>query len=155
MTTNQLQQSGSRIATTHEPGAAPAPARALAAFAEVRQDAVPGAVHALYGGTQAAGAGAVPAPELDGAGFTYRHDWGVRHGQWVLRLNWSAVGAQSRVLVSVAEGEQGGVDAGKFVGSARFTVHNVAPRAGGVDIWVNIEWPDDIALYVDYLIVNP
>jgi hypothetical protein len=34
-------------------------------------------------------------------------------------------------------------------------VHNVAPRAGGVDIWVNIEWSSDILLYVDYLVVNP
>ena len=99
-------------------------------------------------------AGAV-LPALAGNGFTYRHDWGARNGQWVLRLNWGEVNARSQVFVSIAEGEQGGLQAGKFVGSARYTVHNVAPRAGGVDIWVNIEWPEDIALYVDYLIVNP
>jgi hypothetical protein len=94
-------------------------------------------------------------PELAGAGFTYRHNWGARRGQWTLRLNWAAVTPQSRVLVSIGEGTAGGPDAGKFIGAARYTVHNVAPRAGGVDIWVNIEWSSDILLYVDYLVVNP
>lgn len=94
-------------------------------------------------------------PALNGNGFTYRHDWGARHGEWLLRLNWSEINARSQVFVAIAEGAQGGPDNGKFVGAARYTVHNVAPRAGGVDVWVNIEWPADISLYVDYLVVNP
>lgn len=96
-----------------------------------------------------------PEPELSGTGFTYRHNWGPRHGPWVLRLNMAVITAKSQVFVSIAEGAAGGPDAGKFIGAARYTVHNVAPRAGGVDIWVNIEWSSDIPLYVDYLIVNP
>jgi hypothetical protein len=94
-------------------------------------------------------------PALTGTGFTYRHNWGLRRGQWTLRLNWSDVSAQSHVFVSIAEGAAGGPDAGKFIGAARYTLHNVAPRAGGVDIWVNVEWSADIPLYVDYLVVNP
>lgn len=94
-------------------------------------------------------------PALQGDGFTYRHNWGARRGQWVLRLNWPAVQPRSKVFVAIGEGAAGGVDAGKFVGSARYTLHNVAPRAGGVDIWINIEWGSDIALYVDHLVVNP
>nr|WP_315394190.1 hypothetical protein [uncultured Duganella sp.] len=132
---------------------APATAPAFAssaqsvAFAVSEQAAEQSAVRAL--------AGASPEPELSGNGFTYRHNWGARRGQWTLRLNWSAVNPRSRVMVSIAEGAAGGPDAGKFIGSARYTVHNVAPRAGGVDIWVNIEWSSDILLYVDYLVVNP
>ena len=42
--------------------------------------------------------------------------------------------------MSIGEGAAGGADAGKFIGAARYTLHNVAPRAGGVDIWINIEW---------------
>jgi len=98
---------------------------------------------------------AAPEPELSGNGFTYRHDWGLRRGKWVLRLNWAAVTPQSRVLVAVGEGAGGGPDSGKVIGSGRFTVHNVAPRAGGVDIWVDIEWSADLSLYADYLVVNP
>ncbi|WP_338760503.1 hypothetical protein [Massilia sp. METH4] len=98
---------------------------------------------------------AAPEPALSGTGFTYRHDWGPRRGQWRLSLNWTAVGPQSHVFVSIGEGAAGGPDAGKFVGSARYTLHNVAPRPGGVDIWVDIEWGSDIPLYVDYLVVNP
>ena len=98
---------------------------------------------------------AAPQPALSGTGFTYRHNWGLRRGQWILRLNWGSVSPQSRVFVSIGEGAAGGPDAGKFIGSARYTVHNVAPRAGGVDIWVNVEWSADILLYADYLVVNP
>ncbi len=120
------------------------------AWAEASATADTGAVHPL---SQAPASD--PQPELSGNGFTYRHDWGARRGQWVLRLNWAAVTPRSRVLVAAGEGAAGGPDAGKVVGSARFTVHNVAPRAGGVDIWVNIEWSADVSLYVDHLVVNP
>lgn len=117
-------------------------------FAEVSQSAQEAAVRPLMGATS-------PEPALTGTGFSYRHNWGGRRGQWVLRLNWGAVNTRSRVLVSISEGAAGGPDNGKFIGAARYTVHNVAPRAGGVDIWVNIEWSSDILLYVDYLVVNP
>lgn len=96
-----------------------------------------------------------PEPALTGTGSTYRHDWGRRRGQHVLRLNWGAVDRRSHVFVSIGEGVAGGADNGKFVGAARYTVHNVAPRAGGVDVWVDIEWGADVPVYVDYLVVNP
>lgn len=102
-----------------------------------------------------AGGGAALEPELSGAGFSYRHNWGPRRGQWTLRLNMAGVTPRSMVFVSIGEGAAGGAEAGKFVGAARYTVHNVAPRAGGVDILVNIEWGADILLYADYLVVNP
>lgn len=121
------------------------------------EPAVSSAYQAPYAEAEAqvqAGAGSI-APALSGNGFTYRHDWGLRRGQWVLRLNWDQIGARSQVFVAIGEGAPGGPDAGKFIGSARYTLHNVAPRAGGVDIWVDIAWSADIPLYVDYLIVNP
>jgi hypothetical protein len=119
-----------------------------AAFAEVTDAAAHAGVRQLLGA-------AALEPELTGTGFSYRHNWGPRRGQWTLRLNWAAVNPRSRVLVSIGEGTAAGPDAGKFIGAARYTVHNVAPRAGGVDIWVNIEWSSDILLFVDYLVVNP
>lgn len=113
------------------------------AVAQVRQ----AAVRPLFGA-------ATPQPELSGSGLSYRHDWGALHGQWVLQLAWGDINPRSQVFVSIGEGAAGGPDAGKFVGSARCTVHNVAPRAGGVDVWINIEWETDIPLYADYLVVN-
>jgi hypothetical protein len=98
-----------------------------------------------------AGAQAVPA-DVAGAGFTYRQDWGNWNGQAVLTLTWSGFTNDTRVFVAIGEGAPGG---GKFVGAARFTLHNVAPQAGNVAIWVEIEWNYPIRLYVDYLIVNP
>ena len=97
----------------------------------------------------------VTAQGLAGTGFSYRHDWGNRRGQHVLRLNWGSVNQRSRVFVAIGEGAPGGPDGGKHLGAARFTVHNVVPRAGGVDIWINIEWGSDLRIYVDYLVINP
>jgi hypothetical protein len=129
-------------------GSATASSALVTAFAEVSQEAEQGAVRSLLGARS-------PDPALSGTGFSYRHNWGPRRGAWTLRLNWGSVTPRSRVLVSIAEGAAGGPDNGKFIGAARYTLHNVAPRAGGVDIWVNIEWSSDILLYVDYLVVNP
>lgn len=117
-------------------------------FAVASQTADPSAMRPLAGAASS-------EPALSGNGFTYRHNWGARRGQWTLRLNIGGANARSLVMVSIGEGAAGGPDAGKFVGSARFTLHNVAPRAGGVDVWVNVEWGADIPLYIDYLIVNP
>jgi hypothetical protein len=94
----------------------------------------------------------VEPQELFGTGFTYRHDWGNRNGQWILHLNWSVITNNTRVFVSIGEGAAGG---GKLIGAARYTLHNVAPSNGRVSIWVNIEWNSPIPLLVDYLIVNP
>jgi hypothetical protein len=96
-------------------------------------------------------AGDISSQELFGTGVTYRHDWGDRKGQWTLNLNWGFVNNNSRVFVAIGEGAPGG---GKFIGAARYTLHNVAPRNGVVSIWVNIEWGDPIRLYVDYLAIN-
>jgi hypothetical protein len=131
-----------------EGGSAAASSALPVAFAESEQEAKQAAVRPLLGAASL-------QPALTGAGFTYRHNWGARRGQWTLRLNMAGVTALSRVFVSIGEGSAPGPDAGKFIGAARYTVHNVAPRAGGVDIWVNIEWSSDILLYVDYLVVNP
>jgi hypothetical protein len=92
---------------------------------------------------------------LVGTGFTYRHDWGNKHGGWKLNLNWAAVNPRSRVFAAIAEGAAGGPDAGKFIGAAKYHLNNVAPRNDGVDIWVDIDWGSDIRIYVDYLVVNP
>lgn len=94
-------------------------------------------------------------PALSGNGFTYRHNWGSRRGQHKLRLNLAGVTTRSRVFVSIGEGSVGGPDAGKFIGDARFTLYNVAPRAGSVDVWVNIDWKSNIPIYIDYLIITP
>jgi len=91
---------------------------------------------------------------LAGIITSLRWDWGNLHGDQILRLNWGAVNTKTAVFVAIAEGVPGGPTAGKFIGSAKYTLFNVAPRAGGVDIWVNINWGSDIRIYVDYLVVS-
>jgi hypothetical protein len=154
MTQHQNHAAATRIAArAGEPEVLVASSAMPASFRELRQEADAAAVRQLFG-TAPARAGQ-PEPELSGAGFTYRHDWGARRGQWVLRLNWDVIQPPSRVLVAIGEGVPGGPSAGKFIGAARTTLHNVASRWNGVDIWVDIAWSSDISLYADYLIINP
>jgi hypothetical protein len=96
--------------------------------------------------TSLAGAAGADAEAISGNGFTYRHNWGARNGQWKLPLTWSGFTPDTRVFVSISEGH---------VGAARYTVHNVVPENGVVTIWVNVEWSNPIQLYAEYLIVNP
>jgi hypothetical protein len=99
--------------------------------------------------------GADIAQDLAGQGWTYRHDWGNKHGSWRLNLNSQNIHGNTRVFCSVGEGLPGGPPAGKFLGDAKYTLMNVAPAEGHVGIWVQIDWGSDIRLYVDYLIINP
>ncbi|CAK8720629.1 MAG: hypothetical protein CDV28_10738 [Candidatus Electronema aureum] len=96
--------------------------------------------------------GAPAAMALPDGIVAYRHDWGNWNGQCRLNLNWDVINANSLVFVAIGEGAAGG---GKFIGGAKYTLHNVAPTNGAVNIWVNIEWSNPIRLYVDYLVINP
>jgi len=53
-----------------------------------------------------------------GQPLTYRHDWGHRHGAWILTLRGPAVTEGSLVFVTVSEGGPGGE---RFVGAALLT----------------------------------
>ena len=97
--------------------------------------------------------GQMPGAELlSGTGFTYRHDWGNRNGEWKLNLNWGAIRRDSRVFVAIGECDPAG---GKFIGGARYTLYNVAPNNNRVRIWVKVDWRYPIRLCVDYLVINP
>lgn len=92
------------------------------------------------------------AEALIGTGYTYSHDWGDRRGRWIFNLNWGVVRNNSRVFVSTSECRAGG---GKFIGSAVYTVHNVAQVNGRVSTRINIDWREPIRVCVDYLVINP
>jgi hypothetical protein len=87
---------------------------------------------------------------------SWRWDFGdLGNGQWILSLSWSIITPQTAVFVAIGQGAAGGPRGGKVIGAAKCTLSNVAPRAGGVDIWVTIEFaPYPIRLYVDYMVVS-
>ena len=86
---------------------------------------------------------------------SWRWDFGdLGGGQWILSLSWSIITPQTGVFVAIGQGAAGGPKGGKVIGAAKCTLSNVAPRAGGVSIWVTIESPNPIRLYVDYLVVS-
>jgi len=75
----------------------------------------------------------------------YRHNWGARNGWWRLNLTWGGMTASNQVYVSIHEGN--------FIGSARYSVYNVAPYNGGVEIRVYIDWGSPINVFADYYVV--
>jgi hypothetical protein len=92
------------------------------------------------------------ADDLSGVAFSYRHHWGNWNGQRIYNLTWNAINRDSRIFVATSEGNPGEA---KFIGDARYTVHNVAPYDGGVRVRINIEYDAPIGLSIDYLVVNP
>lgn len=121
--------------------------RAARSSDELTQTVNENEVHALPGQQ-----GGVTPKNLSGTGFTYRHDWGDFNGSRKYNLNWSAITPNSRVFVAIGEGAPGG---GKFIGGAKYTLHNVAPGNGVVSIWATIDWSSPIRFSVDYLVINP
>jgi len=91
---------------------------------------------------------------LAGIISTLRYDWGNGRGDFILSLNWGAVKADTAVFAAVGEGAPGGPIAGKFIGDAKFTLFNVAPRNNAVDIWINVNFDVDLRIYADYLVAR-
>ena len=94
----------------------------------------------LFGG-DTVGAEAI----ISGTMLAYRQDWGRKKGIHTLRLNWGEIDVDSLVLAAVKEGP--------FVGSAHYLLYNVAPRRGGVDIRVHVNWDTPLPLLVDYFAI--
>lgn len=145
-----MAQPSASIAPSHPTHTDGGSSRLTAPFDEATLTVDESAVQQLFGPQ-----GGISPQELAGTGFTFRIDWGDRHGSWKLNLDLGSITSRSRVFVAIGEGAAGGPDAGKFIGAAKYHLNNVAPRNGGVDIWVDIDWGSDIRLYADYLVVNP
>jgi hypothetical protein len=141
----------------HSDGATRAPSRELIMgvdeITEATADLEEAALRPLRSAEEHAAA-LLAAPD-----FTYRHHWGPFRGLLLLTLNSGRISKTSNVFVSASEtGELvTNVDPvpDPFVGSARYTVHNVAPFNGGVRVRLNVEWPDPLLIQVSYLVVNP
>jgi hypothetical protein len=77
--------------------------------------------------------------------YAYRAYFGKYKGTLVYRLNWSIIKKTSHVFVEATEGH---------MGSAPYTVHNVDPQNGFVEVRLTVDWGSPIDVYIDYLVIN-
>jgi hypothetical protein len=75
--------------------------------------------------------------------------WGAFRKVVTCDLAWDQITHSSVVIVTASEGAPPISSAApeRFVGDARFTVNNVAPRDGGVTFRITIEWDDPLNLW--------
>jgi hypothetical protein len=92
--------------------------------------------------------------DLAGSAFSYRHDWGHLAGDCHLFLRWDAIDPASRIFVSIAEGQAGGHDGGKCVGTAKISLFDVAPTSGGIGVRLHVDGDRPIRVFADYLVIN-
>jgi|tagenome__1003787_1003787.scaffolds.fasta_scaffold19913751_1 hypothetical protein len=98
--------------------------------------------------TDDAGSGVKPSA-ISAAGFCFRWNWGYRNGWWRLSLNYGSITAATQVFVSISEHDAYG---NPFIGSAHYTVHNVAPYNNGVAIVIYVDWGSPILTHADYFV---
>ncbi|GGR58910.1 MULTISPECIES: hypothetical protein [Streptomyces] len=62
------------------------------------------------------------------------------------------VGANSRAVASIAEVPPGGGP--KFLGAAKISILNVAPRQNSVLVRIFIDWPNELPTSIDIIVIN-
>ncbi|MDZ8239293.1 MAG: hypothetical protein RMZ69_19435 [Nostoc sp. ChiQUE01a] len=90
---------------------------------------------------------------ISGNGLTARIIFPNRvNGRVRANLTWSFVRKSTLVFASATEV---GPDGTAFIGGANYSVNNVVPYDGGVEIIVTIGHNSPLTLRVDYLAINP
>ena len=75
--------------------------------------------------------------------------WGALNGMRTFDLTWDQIHHDSVVVITASEGDPPISSAAptRFVGDARFTVNNIAPRDGVLSFRVTIEWGSPLNLW--------
>jgi hypothetical protein len=96
---------------------------------------------------------------------TIRHHWSPRKGRQVLNVNWSAISANSVVLITASEYAPNGPEdsdgsAQRWCGDANIRVANVTPHGPpsdanrGVTFVVEIDWADPLPIVTDITLLD-
>jgi hypothetical protein len=84
--------------------------------------------------------------------FSTYYTWRANGVHQQVRFANANVNPNSRVLVNISE--YSGSAQGRFIGSARMAVYNIAPYQGGFLAWVEINWQSPLPIRFD-VVVDP
>ncbi|QKV91799.1 hypothetical protein HUT19_08635 [Streptomyces sp. NA02950] len=94
---------------------------------------------------------------LESTSEAYRHPWTFKRrgmGDYLL-TGWPEMRPDSKAWLAAGEAiVLGDATAGSFLGLAPFTVHNVVPESGQIRFRLNIEWPDPLAILIDFWVIH-
>ena len=93
----------------------------------------------------------------------YHFNYGLHNGTQVYNFSWDIINPRSCVVITASQGrepfEDGHIDLSsdsprRFIGDARYTVHNIAPYDGGVTFCIEIEWGSPLNTWVCIAVFN-
>ena len=89
--------------------------------------------------------------------IVYQHDCSGRYyGNRIINLEWDDIREESIVFASASEYEadtRNGYQR-SFIGSAKYTIHNIAPYDGGVKLWLEIHWDSPLPVRLNFLVYD-
>ena len=74
------------------------------------------------------------------------------HGTQIVRVKADTARPNSKIFVSCSEYTTTTREA--FVGDARMTVCNVVPHSGSFEVWIQIDWRQDLPVLISWMVVN-
>ena len=89
-------------------------------------------------------------PSLSGAAFSGWCAYSIQGTGKLVSCNMAKIKPSSRVFASISEYYP--APANRFIGGARMTIHNLSPRNGGFEAWIDVEWASPLKVRLDVLV---
>lgn len=74
------------------------------------------------------------------------------HGTQIVRVKCEAARPTSKIFASCTEYNT--TTREPFVGDARITICNIIPHSGSFEVWLQIDWRQDLPILISWMVVN-
>ena len=74
------------------------------------------------------------------------------HGTQIVRVKCDTARPTSKIFASCTEYNTATRE--PFVGDARITVCNIIPHSGSFEVWIQIDWRQDLPILISWMVLN-